>query len=65
MRIVRMSAAQSEKFKAADRNAAMAFFKKGELKKARDLSRRFRGELIRILGPDDEVLAEIQEPVTR
>ena len=65
MQTIRMNSAQAEKFKAADRNAAMAVYKKGELKKARDMSRRFRGELIRILGPEDEVLAEVQEPSAR
>lgn len=65
MKIVRLNAAQAEKFKGADHNAAMAIFKKGELKKARDISRRRRGELVRIVGPDDEVLAEVAEPVPR
>jgi hypothetical protein len=62
MQIVRVNAAQAGKFKSADHDATLAIFKKGELKKARDISRRRRGELVRIVGPDDEVLAEVQEP---
>ncbi|MFO0570076.1 MAG: hypothetical protein U0263_30815 [Polyangiaceae bacterium] len=65
MQIVRLNAAQAAKFKGADRDVSMALFKKGELKKARDLSRRRRGELVRIVGPEDEVLAEVSEPVPR
>ena len=65
MQIVRLSAAATAKWKAADRDAVNAVFKKGQLKKARDLSRKPRGELVRIVGPDEEVLGEVQEPVQR
>jgi hypothetical protein len=63
MQTVRLNAAAAAKFKAAD--AAGAIFKKGEIKKARDISRRHRGVLVRIVDPDDQVLAEVQEPNPR
>lgn len=65
MQIVRLSAAAAEKFKSAERDAAGAVYKKGELKKARDISRKHRGELVRIVDPEDQVLAEVQEPRPR
>ena len=65
MQIVRLSTGAAAKFKASDRDAQSAVFKKGQLKKARDLSRKHRGELVRIVGPDEEVLGEVQEPVQR
>ena len=65
MQILRLNAAATAKWKAADRDPVMAIFKKGELKKARDMSRRHKGELVKILGPDDEVLHQVQEPSHR
>lgn len=65
MQIVRLSQAAAAKWKAADRDPQSAIFKKGQMKKARDLSRQHRGELVRIVGPADEVLGEVQEPIPR
>jgi len=65
MQVVRLGQVAAQKWKAADRDARSAVFKKGQLKKARDLSRQHRGELVRILGPDEEVLGEVQEPIPR
>lgn len=63
MQTLRLNAAAAAKFKGRD--AASAVFKKAQLKKARDLSRTHRGELVKILGPDDEVLDEVQESSKR
>jgi hypothetical protein len=63
MQTVRLSATAAAKFKAAD--ATGATFKKSEIKKARDISRRHRGELVRIVDPADQILAEVQEPKAR
>ena len=65
MQTLRLNAAAAAKYKAADHDPASAIFKKGQIKKARDVSRRHRGELVRIVGPDDEVLDNIQEPKPR
>jgi hypothetical protein len=63
MQVLRLNAAAAAKWKAA--TPAGALFKKGELKKARDMSRRHRGELVKILGPDDELLDQVQEGTPR
>lgn len=62
MQTLKLSASDAEKLKAAGSDASMAAFKKSILKKARDMSRRYRGELVRIVGPDDEILESVQEP---
>ena len=59
MQTLRLSAAAAAKWKAADRDPVNAIFKKGEIKKARDMSRRHKGELVQIVGPDDEVLDQV------
>ena len=60
MQTLRLSAADAEKLKGANRDAVLAGFKKVILKRARDMSRRHRGELVQIVGPDDEVLESVQ-----
>ncbi len=65
MQILKLSAAETAKLKAADHDPVMAVFKKSILKKARDMSRRHRGELVRIVGADDEILEAVQEPKQR